>query len=129
MEQVCSCYAPSPLDPWRGTGRVAKAMGLEVPGFLSVKGSKDNLLSISRKMETAYPVKMSATQTWVQCPYCNKTHIHGNAGKKNIFGDSRASHCMKGEYKIFNCDESDDDDAEDTYMKATIRSNIKMIKK
>ena len=100
MEQVCSCYAPSPLDPWRGTGRVARDMGLEVPGFLSVSRSKDNLLSISREMETAVVVKMSETQTWVHCPYCKKTHIHGNAGQKNIYGDTRASHCHKGEYKI-----------------------------
>lgn len=47
-------------------------------------------------------VKMSKTQTWVRCPYCNKTHIHGNAGKNNIYGDSRSSHCMKGEYVIKN---------------------------
>ena len=51
----------------------------------------------------AVVVKNSGTQTTVKCPYCNKLHKHGNAGKADIIGDTRGSHCVKllgGEYKI-----------------------------
>jgi hypothetical protein len=82
----------SPLDAWRGSGKNPR---------LSISESKDLILSISR-ME-AVIVKNSGTQTTVKCPYCNKLHKHGNAGKPDLIGDTRSSHCLKGtggEYNI-----------------------------
>ena len=59
-----------------------------------------------RVQETQPPkvvgVKISEWQTKVDCPYCHKKHLHGNAGKDFLNGDYRSSHCAKGEYVIIN---------------------------
>jgi hypothetical protein len=51
-------------------------------------------------MQTVVGVKVSKWQTKVECPYCLKKHLHGNAGKDFLNNDYRSAHCHKGEYKI-----------------------------
>ena len=52
-------------------------------------------------MITAVVVKNTGTQTVVRCPHCKGTHKHGNAGNKDIIGETRMPDCRSGkEYKI-----------------------------
>jgi len=52
-------------------------------------------------MKTAIIIRYTESQTFVQCPYCNKQHAHGNGGSKTAEGQSRMAHCNKGgEYVI-----------------------------
>ena len=48
----------------------------------------------------AVVVRKTISQSIVRCPYCSKTHPHGNMERDTIHGQYRSSHCSKGEYRI-----------------------------
>jgi hypothetical protein len=63
-------------------------------------------------MKTATIIKITDSQTIVNCPYCNKAHSHGNAGSKSAAGETRMAHCPNGgEYimRVNNAHMNDDD--------------------
>lgn len=50
----------------------------------------------------AVVVGRSDYQVYVRCPYCYDTHKHGLMMRESIDGQSRGSHCGKGDYTIIS---------------------------
>jgi len=82
VDYGCFGYAPSPLDPWRGTGRIAKQMGLPVPAppaqpmtksslFLPVPPPVDRKITVDPAVAT---IKIKVSKSPCPCgdEECNK---------------------------------------------------------
>jgi len=50
----------------------------------------------------AVVVGQSDSQVFVRCPFCPATHKHGLMGRDNVNGQTRGSHCGKGDYTIIS---------------------------